>query len=100
MAVSRNGAAQHRWYAATGVAVRRSRADRRFSPLARPARRLMLRPTGPPRGRGGPGSREGDPMARAAGLLLGFALGAGAATAAAQELPVDLELVLAVDVSG
>ena len=39
-------------------------------------------------------------MARAAGLLLGFALGAGAATATAQELPVDLELVLAVDVSG
>jgi hypothetical protein len=40
-------------------------------------------------------------MARAAGLLLGVALAAGGgATAAAQELPVDLELVLAVDVSG
>jgi hypothetical protein len=40
-------------------------------------------------------------MARAAGLLLGLALAVGGgATAAAQELPVDLELVLAVDVSG
>jgi hypothetical protein len=41
-------------------------------------------------------------MARGAGLLLGAALAAsgGAAAAVAQELPVDLELVLAVDVSG
>jgi hypothetical protein len=41
-------------------------------------------------------------MARGAGLLLGAALAAssGGAAAVAQELPVDLELVLAVDVSG
>ena len=41
-------------------------------------------------------------MARGAGLLLGAVLAAsgGGAAAVAQELPVDLELVLAVDVSG